>query len=201
MLFATQTQLLASLNSAHATGSFARRLQYLARVDVLIIDDFALKPLRPPEDEDFHELIAERYEQAATLLTSNLEFSEWGDAFAANKMLGAATLDRLRHGAYRVVLDGESYRAPKPLAESPTTVLAKGGKTRTLEGCSSPDYSYVQVAPLRRKTLAPLRRKVTPVDCEDGSRCRSVAILPSGLSRPRCRETHTSSGSRAAMCR
>lgn len=128
VLFATQTQLLQSLNSARATGSFARRLQYLARVDLLIIDDFALKPLRPPEDEDFHELIAERYEQAATLLTSNLEFSEWGDAFAANKMLGAATLDRLRHGAYRVVLDGDSYRAPKPLPESAFTTLAKGGK-------------------------------------------------------------------------
>jgi len=50
----------------------------------------------------------------------NLDFDEWGDAFPANRMLGAATLDRLRHGAYRVVLDGESYRAPKPLPASGT---------------------------------------------------------------------------------
>jgi len=48
----------------------------------------------------------------------NLDFDEWGDAFPANRMLGAATLDRLRHGAYRVVLDGESYRAPKALPDS-----------------------------------------------------------------------------------
>ena len=67
-------------------------------------------------DEDFHNLIDERYENAATIITSNLDFGEWGDAFP-NKLLGAATLDRLRHGAYRLVLDGESYRTPRILAE------------------------------------------------------------------------------------
>lgn len=129
VLFTTQTQLLASLNNAQAVGSFERRLQSLARTDLLIVDDFGLKPLRPPEDEAFHDLIAERYERGATILTSNLDFSEWGDAFAANKMLGAATLDRLRHGAYRVILDGESYRKPKALVDTPKSTVAKGGKT------------------------------------------------------------------------
>ncbi len=129
VLFTSQSQLLASLNAARATGTFERRFQQLVHVSVLIIDDFGLKPLRPPEDEDFHELVAERYEQTATVLTSNLDFSEWGDAFPTNKMLGAATLDRLRHGAYRVILDGDSYRAPKPLPESTPPALAKGAKT------------------------------------------------------------------------
>ncbi len=113
VLFATQTQLLASLHGARAVGTYERRSTALAKVPLLIIDDFGLKPLRPPEDEEFHDLIAERYERAATVLTSNLDFAEWGAAFAANRMLGAATLDRLRHGAYRVVLDGDSYRSPK----------------------------------------------------------------------------------------
>ena len=67
-----------------------------------------------PHDEDFHDLVAERYERTATVITSNLYFGEWGDAFP-NQLLGAATLDRLRHGAYRVVLDGKSYRSPKPM--------------------------------------------------------------------------------------
>ena len=66
-----------------------------SNVPLLIIDDFGLKPLRPPEDETFHDLMAERYERAATVLTSNLDFGEWGEAFPANKLLGAATLDRL----------------------------------------------------------------------------------------------------------
>lgn len=128
VLFTTQTQLLSSLQAARATATYERRLQYLARLPLLIIDDFALKPLRPPEDEDFHELVAERYEQSATVLTSNLDFSEGGDAFPTNKMLGAATLDRLRHGAYRLILEGESYRTPKTLPDSHPRPLANGGK-------------------------------------------------------------------------
>ena len=129
VLFIGQTQLLGSLHAARAIGTYERRFQQLASVPLLVIDDFGLKPLRAPHDEDFHDLIAERYERASTILTSNLDFEEWGDAFPANRMLGAATLDRLRHGAYRVVLDGESYRAPKPLPESPKPALAKGGKS------------------------------------------------------------------------
>ena len=124
VLFTTQTQLLGSLHAARATGTFERRFQALARIALLIIDDFGLKPLRPPQDEDFHDLISERYEQTATIVTSNLDFSEWGDAFP-NRLLGAATLDRLRHGAYRVILDGESYRAPKPLPERAKTQVEK----------------------------------------------------------------------------
>ena len=79
----------------------------------MIIDDFGLKPLRTPADEDFHDLIAERYERAATIVTSNLDFSEWDQAFPANRLLASATLDRLRHNAYCLTLDGESYRSPK----------------------------------------------------------------------------------------
>lgn len=100
VLFITQSHLMQSLRTAHAMGNYERRFQYLAKRPLLVIDDFGLKPLRPPEDEDFHDLIAERYERAAAILTSNLNYSEWGAAFPANKMLGAATLDRLRHGAY-----------------------------------------------------------------------------------------------------
>ncbi len=128
VLFTTQTQLLASLRNAQAVGNYERKLQTLASLPLLIIDDFGLKPLRPPEDEAFHDLVAERYERAATILTSNLDFGEWGDAFPANKMLGAATLDRIRHGAYRVVLDGESFRNPKPIGEKGKTGVEKGGK-------------------------------------------------------------------------
>lgn len=126
VLFTTQTKLLGQLQAARATQSYDRRLAALAKLDLLIVDDFGLKPLRPPQDEDLHELIAERYERRSTILTSNLDFKEWGDAFP-NRLLGAATLDRLRHGAYLVVLDGESYRSPRALPESKTT-LAKGGK-------------------------------------------------------------------------
>ena len=129
VLFTTQTQLMSSLRTAQAMGTYERRFNYLAKVPLLLIDDFGLKPLRPPEDEDFHDLIAERYERAATVLTSNLDREEWGAAFPANKMIAAATLDRLRHGAYKIELDGESYRSLKPASEKSRPPAAKAGRS------------------------------------------------------------------------
>ena len=128
VLFTTQSQLLTTLNAARAINAFERRFLSFARVPLLIIDDFGLKPLRAPQDEDFHDLIAERYEQGATVVTSNLDFGEWGDAFP-NRLLGAATLDRLRHGAYRLTLEGDSYRSPRPLPEPPKSTVATRRKT------------------------------------------------------------------------
>ena len=72
------------------TGTYESRFQYLARVPLLLIDDFGLKQLRPSEDEDFHDLVAKRYERTATILTSNLDFDEWGAVFPTNKMIGAS---------------------------------------------------------------------------------------------------------------
>jgi DNA replication protein DnaC len=118
VLFITQNQLLGQLHAARATQTYERKLQQLAKIDVIAIDDFGLRPIRSPQDEDFHDLIAARYERTSTLVTSNLDFSEWGAAFP-NKLLGAATLDRLRDGAYRIILDGESRRKPRPMPEAP----------------------------------------------------------------------------------
>jgi DNA replication protein DnaC len=126
--FTTCAQLVTSLNAARATGAYERRLANLARVPLLIIDDFGLKPLRPPADEDLHELIAERYETTSTIVTSNLDLTEWDQAFPANRLLASATLDRLRHKAYCLVLDGTSYRAPKQLPSTTKSRLANVAK-------------------------------------------------------------------------
>ncbi|HCZ15953.1 MAG TPA: ATP-binding protein, partial [Candidatus Accumulibacter sp.] len=69
--------------------------------------------------EDFHDLIDARYERTSTLLTSNLHFDEWGAAFP-NKLMGAATLDRLCDRAYQIILDGETRRKPRPMPEATT---------------------------------------------------------------------------------
>lgn len=126
--FLTQSELVASLHAARGTGTYDKAFRQLAKVSLLIIDDFGLKPLRPPHDEDLHDLIATRYEQVTTMVTSNLDFTEWGDVFPANRVLGVATIDRLRHDAYRLILEGESYRAPRPLPEAPKKPVAKGAK-------------------------------------------------------------------------
>lgn len=128
VLFLTQTQLLAQINAARATGGYERKMQTLAKVPLLIVDDFGLKPLKLGQDEDLHDLIAERYERVSTIVTSNLDFSEWGDAFP-NKLLGAATLDRLRHRAYQVVLDGRTYRVPRPTSKTQRSPIGQAHKS------------------------------------------------------------------------
>jgi DNA replication protein DnaC len=77
--------------------------------------------------EFVHEIISERYERRSTIITSNLDFQEWQEAFP-NKLLGAATIDRIRHGAYRVVLDGKSCRRERSIPETPKKPLEKGGE-------------------------------------------------------------------------
>jgi DNA replication protein DnaC len=129
VVFTTCAALTASLNAARAIGAYERKLASLARVPLLIIDDFGLKPLRSPADEDLHDLIAERYEQVPTVVTSNLDFTEWDQAFPANRLLASATLDRLRHNAYCLVLDGQSYRAPKLAPSSTKSRVANNSKT------------------------------------------------------------------------
>ncbi|MDN3381011.1 MULTISPECIES: ATP-binding protein, partial [unclassified Pseudoalteromonas] len=70
----------------------------------------------------------ERYEQHATIITSNLDFTEWGDAFQ-NKLLGSATLDRLRHNAYRLILEGESYRRLREENTAKTNSIGRAAKS------------------------------------------------------------------------
>jgi DNA replication protein DnaC len=114
VLFCGFHKMLGQLRAGRADGSYDRKLQNFLRPDLLILDDFGLKPLQSPADEDFHELVTERYERGSIVITSNLDFCEWGSAFP-NPVLGAATIDRLRHQAYRVVLEGDSFRKPRPL--------------------------------------------------------------------------------------
>lgn len=104
-----QNKLFAELQAARAAGRYEKKFSELAKVPLLIIDDFGLRPMRSPFDEDFHDLISARYENTSTIVTSNLDFSEWGNAFP-NQLLAAATLDRLRHNAHRIVLEGASFR-------------------------------------------------------------------------------------------
>ena len=102
-------------------------------VGKLIIDDFGLKPLKSTQDEDFHDVVSERYERKSTIVTSNLDIPEWIDAFP-NRILGEATIDRLRHGAYTVVLDGKSYRSPRPMPKPPKTSGQKTTKIGPMKG-------------------------------------------------------------------
>jgi DNA replication protein DnaC len=120
--FATH-QLLAELLAARADGSHHRLLTRLTAVELLILDDFGLRPISAQGAEDLYELIARRYERGSILLTSNRAPSEWAEVFG-DALLASAALDRLTHHARVTVITGESYRqrhrkkevkpAPKP---------------------------------------------------------------------------------------
>tara|TARA_B110000091_G_C13714632_1_gene432044 strand:+ start:283 stop:1044 length:762 start_codon:yes stop_codon:yes gene_type:complete len=110
VLCTTQSKLSEELQASKAINSYRKKIIALAKIPLLIIDDFGLKPLSSPQDEDLHELIAERYEQSSTIITSNLALNEWGQIFN-NQLLGIATIDRLQHNAYQLVLKGKSFRS------------------------------------------------------------------------------------------
>jgi hypothetical protein len=103
-----------------------------------------------------HDLIAKRYEQAATIVTNNLDFTEWDQAFPANRLLASATLDRLRHNAYCMVLDVQSYRAPKlaPVAAKPRPAVPSPPKRAILEALRDARLPTQPLVGICRKRVA-----------------------------------------------
>ncbi|MGH7725311.1 MAG: IS21-like element helper ATPase IstB [Candidatus Eiseniibacteriota bacterium] len=119
VLFVRTSVMLASLYAGRADGSYDRRLLTYLRPDVLILDDFGLKPMRPPATEDIYDVIDGRYQRAPTLLTTNRDFTEWPELFD-QPVLASAALDRMAHGATQITITGDSYRAkgPRPRTRS-----------------------------------------------------------------------------------
>lgn len=110
VLFASVQKMLQQLNGGRADGSWERRLATYLRPDLLILDDFGLKPIQPPGPEDLYDVINERYERGSILLTSNRAPNEWPDLFL-DPLLASAGLDRLLDRAEVVIIRGASYRA------------------------------------------------------------------------------------------
>lgn len=111
VLFTTVIKMLGHLGAGRADATYDRRLAGYLRPDLLILDDFGLRPLRGYEPEDFYEVINERYERGSTMLTSNRDYAEWPEAFGDNSLLASAALDRLAHRAHLITITGNSYRA------------------------------------------------------------------------------------------
>lgn len=110
VLFVNAHKMLSHIHAGRADGTQPRRLRLYLKPDLLIIDDFGLKPLPHPMPQDLYDLINERYERSSILLTSNRAPAEWYDLFG-DPLLASAGLDRLAHDAHVLFLEGESYRA------------------------------------------------------------------------------------------
>ena len=101
--------MLEELRIAHGDGSFSRRLQQLARTDLLILDDWGLAPIGQAERNDLLELLDDRTSAKATLITSQLPVENWY-AYLNDPTLADAILDRIVHGSHRLALKGDSLR-------------------------------------------------------------------------------------------
>lgn len=102
-------KLFTRLRAARLDNTLDAEIRKLARVDVLILDDFALRPLDATETNDFYELVVERHRRASTIVTSNREPSEWL-AMMSDALLAQSAIDRLTSGAHTLVIEGPSYR-------------------------------------------------------------------------------------------
>jgi len=101
--------LLTDLFAARADGTYRRRMQKIASCDLLILDDFGLKPVQADGAEDLYDIIHRRYERGSIIMTSNRSPSEWPELFG-DGLLSSAALDRLTHHARVTIITGESYR-------------------------------------------------------------------------------------------
>jgi DNA replication protein DnaC len=110
VLYVRTSRMLSHINAGRADGAYERRLSTFVRPDLLIMDDFGLKPMRPPASEDLYEVIEGRYGRVPLIVTTNRAFDEWLELFD-QAVLGSAAIDRLAHGATHLVITGDSYRA------------------------------------------------------------------------------------------
>lgn len=109
VFYTRAASLFRDLGIARADGSLRNVLQRLSRIDVLVVDDWAMAPLTENERRDFWEICEDRYQTRSTVLTSQVPVKSWheqiGDVTVADGIL-----DRLVHNAHRIELKGESMR-------------------------------------------------------------------------------------------
>lgn len=114
------SELFRELAVAHGDGTIGRLLLRLSRVDVLLLDDFAMAPLKDTERRDFLEICDDRYQRRSVILTSQMPLAHWHEQIG-DPTVADSILDRLIHNAHRIDLNGESMRKKrrKPGQEDP----------------------------------------------------------------------------------
>jgi DNA replication protein DnaC len=119
-LYTRAARLFDELQVAHGDGSFARRLAQLAKLDLLVIDDFAISPIGAAERNDLLEVLDDRVGTRSTLITSQLPVKAW-HTYLDDPTLADAILDRVVHSSHKIELKGRSLRdRARPAHDEPT---------------------------------------------------------------------------------
>jgi DNA replication protein DnaC len=109
VLFARADKLFTRLRAARLDHTLEAEVRRLAAVDLLIVDDFALRALDATQTNDFYELVVERHRKKSTIWVSNREPSEWL-AMTTDALLAQSAIDRLTSGAHTLIIEGPSHR-------------------------------------------------------------------------------------------
>ena len=112
VLYHRAPRLFAELALARGDGRYAKRLRSLARVDLLILDDWGPEQLTAEQRRDILEIVEDRYDTRSIVITSQLPVAQWYEVIG-DPTLADAILDRVVHNAYRIELKGESMRKLK----------------------------------------------------------------------------------------
>jgi DNA replication protein DnaC len=110
--FIRAQDLFDEMYASLADRSTRKLINHLARLDVLLIDEFGYLNLKPEQSNTFFKLMEERYHRHSTIVTTNLGYDEWHN-FLGNKSMVEALLSRLRHYCHTVPIDGPSLREPQ----------------------------------------------------------------------------------------
>lgn len=105
-------RLFQALALARADGRYARTLRQIARVDLLILDDWGPEALTADQRRDLSEIVEDRHDARSIIVTSQVPIDRWYEIIG-NPTIADAILDRLVHNAYRIELSGESLRRNK----------------------------------------------------------------------------------------
>lgn len=108
--------LIMQLKKAHSENRLEQRLKQFFKYKLLIIDEIGYLPVDRDGANLFFQLIAKRYEETSTIITTNQPFSKWGEVFSDNT-LANAILDRLLHHSSVIKIAGPSYRLKDKLEE------------------------------------------------------------------------------------
>ena len=117
VLYHRLPRLFAALALARGDGRYNKLMRQLARVRLLIIDDWGPEPMLPDQQRDLLEIVEDRYNRGSLIITSQLPVDRWHELIA-NPTLADAILDRIIHNAYRFDLTGESMRKQRGLKQS-----------------------------------------------------------------------------------
>ena len=108
--FTTAADLILQIETAQRQQRLKQLMKTLKGYGLLIIDEIGYLPFTRDQANVFFQIVAARYEGGSTVMTSNLGFGSWDQAFAGDRVLTAALLDRLLHHAQVIHIRGDSYR-------------------------------------------------------------------------------------------